>query len=186
MSGWSNEGKLNSRIYQCGHCGSRVASVTGWNSGSVARSIHICPNCNKPTYFEGPIRVPDATPGNEVASLPDDIDALYREARRCVSISAFTSSVLASRKLLAHIAVEKGAAPGGSFLDYVEHLSDAGYVPPGGRGWVDHIRKRGNEANHEIVLMRREDSEDLVTFLEMLLKFVYEFPAKVPTTPGNS
>jgi hypothetical protein len=67
-------------------------------------------------------------------------------------------------------------------ITYVKHLADSGYVPPNGKGWVDHIRKKGNEANHEIVLMTKADAEELIAFAEMLLKFIYEFPAKVPTT----
>jgi hypothetical protein len=55
-----------------------------------------------------------------------------------------------------------------------------GYVPPDGKGWVDHIRKKGNEATHEIALMTAADAEELISFVEMLLKFVYEFPARVP------
>jgi hypothetical protein len=46
---------------------------------------------------------------------------------------------------------------------------------------VDHIRTKGNEATHEIVLMTKADAEELIAFTEMLLKFVYEFPAKVPS-----
>jgi hypothetical protein len=70
----------------------------------------------------------------------------------------------------------------------VEHLTKSGFVPPNGRGWVDHIRQKGHEANHEIVLMSQKDAEDLVTFVEMLLKFVYEFPNRIPkpaTTGSN-
>jgi hypothetical protein len=82
-----------------------------------------------------------------------------------------------------NIAVAEGAPVGKSFLDYVEHLSAAGYVPPKGKGWVDHIRKKGNEATHEIVMMGAPDAQDLVTFTEMLLKFIYEFPTRVPKAP---
>jgi hypothetical protein len=53
-------------------------------------------------------------------------------------------------------------------------------VPPNGKGWVDHIRKKGNEATHEIVLMKKDDALELISFAEMLLKFIYEFPAQVP------
>lgn len=56
-----------------------------------------------------------------------------------------------------------------------------GYVPPNGKEWVDHIREKGNEATHEIQMMTREDAQDLITFLEMLLKFMYEFPVKMKT-----
>jgi hypothetical protein len=83
-----------------------------------------------------------------------------------------------------HIAVEKGASTGKSFLEYVEFLAQQNYVPPNGKGWVDYIRKKGNEANHEIKVMSSEDAADLITFLEMLLKFIYEFPAKVQPPPA--
>jgi hypothetical protein len=75
-----------------------------------------------------------------------------------------------------HLAVEKGAQHGQSFADYVTYLADQGYVPPDGRAWVDHIRKKGNDANHEIALMTKEEAEELISFLEMLLKFMFEFP----------
>jgi hypothetical protein len=49
---------------------------------------------------------------------------------------------------------------------------------------VDHIRKKGNEANHEIALMTRVDAEELLSFSEMLLKFIYEFPSRIPGARG--
>lgn len=79
-----------------------------------------------------------------------------------------------------HIAVAEGAEEGLSFVRYVEYLADKGYVPPHGIVWVDYIRKRGNEANHEITIMTYEDAKALVSFVEMLLRFIYEFPNLVP------
>lgn len=32
--------------------------------------------------------------------------------------------------------------------------------------------------------MQQADAVELITFVEMLLKFIYEFPAKVPTAPA--
>ena len=78
-----------------------------------------------------------------------------------------------------NIAVEKGDTPGKRFIVYVDYLAANHYIPPGGEEWVDHIRDKGNEATHEILLMNKEDAETLIEFTEMLLKFVYEFPAKV-------
>ena len=83
--------------------------------------------------------------------------------------------------MLMNIAVQQGAQEGLKFIDYVEHLASNGFIPPNGRGWVDHIRKKGNEATHEIALMTRSEAEELVTFSEMLLKFIYEFPSRVPS-----
>lgn len=78
-----------------------------------------------------------------------------------------------------HIAVAKGAEEGKNFVSYVEYLASKHYVPPDARPWVDHIRAKGNEANHQINIMPKEEAEELVSFLEMLLKVIYEFPAAV-------
>jgi len=79
-----------------------------------------------------------------------------------------------------NIAVSEGAKEGLRFIEYVDHLATKGFVPPNGRHWVDHIRKKGNEANHEITIMVNKDSQELLVFIEMLLKFIYEFPNLVP------
>ena len=78
-----------------------------------------------------------------------------------------------------HVAVDLGAKEGDSFFGYVDYLASEGYIPPNGREWVDEIRKRGNEANHEIVMASESDAMQLLDFIEMLLKFVYEFPSRI-------
>lgn len=180
---WQHVQAIHPRQYKCGHCDNKVGSDRGWTTSDQAPgalSIHICPLCFKPSIFISSQQLPGTSPGNDVASLPHDIEGLYQEARRAVAANAHTASVLACRKLLMNIAVAQGAAPNLSFLAYVDHLATAGFIPPNGRTWVDHIRKKGNEATHEIHLMTRSDAEELVTFSEMLLKFIYEFPLRVP------
>lgn len=105
------------------------------------------------------------------------VEQLYEEARRATASGCYTAAVLCCRKLLMHIAVAKDAPTGGNFVSYVEYLSEKHYVPPDAKDWVDHIRKRGNEANHEINMMKEPDAAELIAFVEMLLKLVYEFPA---------
>jgi len=82
--------------------------------------------------------------------------------------------------MLMNIAVHQGAKEGLKFIEYVEYLAANGFIPPNGKVWVDHIRRKGNEATHEISLMTEPDAETLVAFTEMLLKFIYEFPNRVP------
>jgi hypothetical protein len=96
-----------------------------------------------------------------------------------MTVKGVTGAVLLCRKILMNVAVSKGAAEGEQFIKYVEYLDAKGYVPPDGKKWVDHIRQKGNEATHEIKRMWQYDGEKLITFTEMLLRFVYEFPAKV-------
>lgn len=177
---WEKIHSIVSRAYTCGHCGNVVASAQGYTSNQTGYRIYACPHCTQPTYFTPDVQIPGVAPGNEVAELPSDIEALYKESRKCVADSSYTAAVLTCRKLLMNIGVAQGAKEGQRFIDYVEHLAANGYVPPNGQGWVDHIRKKGNEATHEIVLMAKEDAEELIVFTEMLLKFIYEFPSKVP------
>jgi len=178
---WPNPQNLNSRQFACGFCGNLVATTAGYhNSNFGGRWIYICPHCLEPTYFTKERQVPGVAPGQEVSHLPAEVNALYKEARYCVAASCYTAAVLVARKLLMHIGVAQGAQPNQSFLAYVDHLANAGYVPPNGKHWVDHIRKKGNEATHEIVLMSQSDAEELLSFLSMLLIFIYEFPNRVP------
>lgn len=185
MSGWRNQESQSSRRFRCGHCGEYVSSDRGYHTDNVAPPAYIflCHHCGRPTYFdndEPETQVPGALYGAEVLDISDpQVGDLYNEARRCIASRSYTSSVLACRKLLMHIAVDQGAAPGERFVKYVEYLSDHHYVPPGAKGWVDHIRQKGNEANHEIVIMTEDEAKDLIKFSEMLLKMIYEFPASV-------
>ena len=178
---WHNEEQMSSIEYRCGYCGNIVATRSGFSSKEGRARIYICPHCDKPTYFEGGgLQVPGVAPGNEVHNLPDELETMYRDARNCVSVSAFTAAVLACRKLLMNIAVQQGAKEGKNFLFYVDYLANSGFVPPNARGWVDHVKKKGDEATHEIAIMAKLDAEELILFSELLLKFIYEFPSKVP------
>jgi hypothetical protein len=75
-----------------------------------------------------------------------------------------------------NISVTRGAKVGMSFSEYVDYLDKERLVPPDNKEWLEHIRGKGNDATHEIASMSRADAEELITFLEMLLKFIYEFP----------
>lgn len=184
---WINSSTLDSQSYICGHCNHPLASNQGYaandlQSPFVRGYIYICHHCQCPTFFikergSQVAQAPSPAFGDSIKHLPTGIDSLYNEARNCLKENASTASILCSRKLLMNIAVSKGAGEGQNFIDYVNYLSDKGYVPPDGKEWVDHIRSKGNEATHEIKIMSRADAEELITFLEMLLKFIYEFPA---------
>lgn len=117
--------------------------------------------------------------GRDIKSLKDDIEHIYAEARASTKVGAYTACVLLCRKLLMHIAVEKGAQPGLGFVEYVDYLAAHHWVPPNGTAWVDQIRKKGNDANHKIVIMDQAAAAEILSFVEMLLIFMYEFPARL-------
>ena len=183
---WNQIGTHSSKSYVCGHCNKQLASEKAYYAileatGHPGGYLYICHHCSKPTFFNfDGAQTPGSSFGNDVNDINDKVvEELYNEARRCYSANAFTSVVLACRKLLMHIAVSKGADEGLKFIEYVEFLSSNNYIPPDAKDWVDQIRSKGNEATHEIVIMKKEDAEDLLSFIEMLLKIIYEFPANI-------
>lgn len=183
---WEGEARLALRSFICGHsgCGKNVGAEKGWhhvNSATrrIDAQIYVCPSCKKPNYFEdNGTQVPGIALGNQVKSLPENIETLWEEIRNCCSCGAYISAVLAGRTMLMHIAVEQGAKAGLSFIEYVDYLVSNHYAPPNSKDWVDSIRKHGNEATHEIVTKSKDDASEIVSFLEMLLRFIYEFPAR--------
>ena len=196
---WKKTETIRRVRYICGYCGTDTTPSIGWysdayNEGAVFQGyIAICNNCNQPSFVD--VRqsdflirsiTPSAKMGKEIEGLPDDVATLYDEARKCSSASAYTAAVLTCRKILMHVAVEKGASSNKGFFEYVQYLADKNYIHSDGHDWVDYIRTKSNEANHEIQVMVKEDAEDLITFTEMLLRLVYEFKnrlAKKSVTP---
>lgn len=191
---WSNTiVSVSNFSYVCGYCGTNSGPSKGYDCSSQLRQngttkttkhggVYICPQCNKPTFITQTgekVQVPGPKLGDDIEFLPLDIEQLYNEARSCVSVNAYTASILSCRKLLMNTAVSKGAQVGKSFAYYVNFLSDKHFIPPGSDEWVDHIRNKGNEATHEIPSMSKDDAIELLDFTEMLLRFVYEMPGKM-------
>jgi hypothetical protein len=122
--------------------------------------------------------VPLYPAGEDVAGLPSDIEAAYQEARECASVSAYTACELVCRKILMHVAVDKGAAEKLTFAKYLEHLANVGYVTPPMVKWVDRIRDRGNAATHELPRTSKEHGLDTLAFTAQLLKLIYKMDYK--------
>ena len=185
---WHQIQSVGSKAYTCGYCSHPLSSEKAYFAdlppvGNIARRayIYICHFCGKPIFFDPDgVQTPGPIYGQEIPGIADEkIQKLYNEARRCIGANAPTSAILACRKLLMHIAVEKGATPNLKFIEYVEYLSTKGYIPPDSKEWVDEIREKGNEATHEIVIMSDNDAKDLIQLTEMLLKIIYQFPSEI-------
>jgi hypothetical protein len=191
IQAWYQVTQMDEKKWVCGHCGSSVAGNLGYyrneqSPGSPinqtelkkqsVRRIVICPSCEHPTYLNGEQQTPGVAYGRAIKHLPPELDAVYTQARNCMSVGGYVPVVLAARTILMHIAVEQGAAEGQNFTDYVNHLVNGNFVPPGANKWVDHVRVKGNAATHRVALMGREDAERVLKFVEMILMFLYEYP----------
>lgn len=184
--GWRGASQLDRTSWECGYCNRSVGGNVGFarEHDRTDKAVYICPYCENPSAFiveeDGLMhQYPAPVRGHEVEGLPASVGALYSEIRRCVQYTAYTSAVLSMRKLLMHVAVDKGAEEGRPFLYYIDYLDAEHWIPPSGRDWVDAIRKGGNEAAHEIAVADAGKAGRLLDFVEMLLRIVYEFPGKI-------
>lgn len=142
--------------------------------------IYICIGCGQPTYFIGSEQTPGPVLGSRVVSgVPEAVNQIYEEARMCTTVNAFTACVLTCRILLTHLAVERGAGKSITFRQAVDYLIDNEDIPKNSREWVDFVRLEGNRANHELVLMAREEARQILSLVEMALCLIYEYPARI-------
>jgi hypothetical protein len=116
-------------------------------------------------------------PGANLLGLPEDVGRAYGEARSTASVNAWTATEMMCRKILMHVAVDKGAKDGQTFAGYLTYLQEKGFVSPVMSGWVDLIRKHGNEAVHELPEVTEDRGRSTLMFTEQLLRTTYEMDA---------
>ncbi len=159
----------------CPHCGkvcsaAVIARTQKWPYVTWVR----CPGCLFGAVINGDTVSPARGAGEEVEGLPEDVEQAYNEARRNISASAYTSAELMCRKILMHVAVNKGAKEGDTFAEYLSFLESQGFVTPPMKPWVDLIRKRGNIATHELPASSKREALGTLSFTTQLLRSIYE------------
>jgi hypothetical protein len=181
---WKDTQHIEAFRMRCAYCDHEVGAHEAYVGprgvvNSIAAVIYICPVCHGPNAYAWTTygRYPEPVPGSAVPELPEEIATLYREIRVAIGAKAPTAAVLTARTLLMHVAVDKGADAGKPFQAYVDWLDGQGYIPPGGKPVVDHIRKTGNSAGHTVTLATDEEARRVLKVVEMLLRNMYEFPA---------
>lgn len=179
---------------QCPHCGARhllvVTRSVVWPQGQTSPSLDeegprwfLCPACRKASVWQDGRVQPGSRPLRTPGGLPADDAAVWEEIRSCLGIGAYTATVMLCRKLLLHVAVEKGLpkkdarnrAPG--YMEAVKHLQQVGVITAGMRSWIDSIKDIGNEANHEVAPTSGEQARSVATCTEQLLILAYEMEA---------
>jgi len=178
--------------FQCGHCGTKGVPSQSFillrpdGTGQAGRPLTcmlICPACFKPTHISDwsngrPTRqIPGILVGDDVQHLPPDVEAVYGEARKAMTVEAYTGAAHLCRKILMNVAVSQGAKEKETFQVYVDYLEQNHYFPKGSMKWVDHIRHKGNDAAHHLGPVSKADAVELINFVDVLLKQVFEFPA---------
>ena len=177
-SGWKNTTPLASLPFICWNCNNQVASDIGYEPriGNYKKRIYICPHCRAPMLLDNEskqILIP--LPGIEIKKLPENIEPIYSEIRKCMQVGCFNGAIMLMRKLIMHIAVEEGDSEGKKFIEYINYLCDEGVVPKKSKSKADSVRELGNSANHEVENRTKEEAQNCFEFIELLLKVNYEF-----------
>lgn len=165
------------RSYTCGHCGREtsgaVIAYVPQERGGHTLWLQ-CTACGLGSVWNHGEIIPGATFGPVIEGLPGDVENAYQEARRCIMVAAYNGSVLICRKILMHIAVDKGAKAGDGFGAYIAFLISEGYITPSMKRWVELIQKNGNLATHQLPAPDRDTAESTLMFTAELLRVIYE------------
>lgn len=194
-----NNEAIDERVtWFCPNCENRVGGVRGWrllkegqhSSSAPAGWVAACNVCKFPTFICYGEQFPGIPFGRALDHLPADVEAIYNEARRCCSVNAYSAAVMLCRKLIMHLAhsLSDPEAPLGdlSFAKYIEWLEANQHIPKKGRVWVDWIRSRGNQENHELVRASSQEADRMISFVHALLLWNYVLEAEYQESSTTS
>jgi hypothetical protein len=194
-------GDMTTLPITCGHCGRAVGAEIVYDSvmwGNVSGSTYVpqpsaslwlrCPHCG-----EGSVRTrnsgviyPVPRPGRTLEHLPAEMVWAWEEARSAYSVGAYTAAEMMCRKILMHVAEDKGLAEvGSSFVSCMDALHAAGFITKGLEAVVDQVRGRGNLANRHLPPSSEQESHVTLMITQHLMEAVYELPgiAAAPAQP---
>jgi len=183
---WVNLKKrdISAKTITCPYCNVKVQAesntrIVDSETGAIKYHIHKCPECFMPVIIglDGKI-IPQSQvlPFDDVRFLPENINKLYIECRKCYLNECYHSVIMVSRTLLMHVAVDKGDIAGKSFAQYITYLETNGFIGSQNKEWVDKIRTIGNKYVHELDHATAEDAEKVILFIKQLLGNLYEMP----------
>lgn len=179
----------------CAHCGvptnhAVIAFVYATRDIQWIR----CGTCKRGAVIQFGQQYPAVSALRTPNGLPDDATAgLWEDIRKCYGVRAWGAVVMLCRKMVFHVAVDKGLAPKNAkgwapkFAEALQHIEDEGHITKQMRDWTNRIVEIGNEANHEIPAITEKQAEDVAAYTLQLLTLVYAIPALAdqtdPATP---
>jgi hypothetical protein len=172
--------------FLCGACGEStngrvIACMTRSLDGADVFWCHCSCQREEPTLIVAKgtstvSQLPLAQAFHASTSWPGDLQRLFDEAAKAFAAGAYTASAMAARKVLMACACEKGAKEGENFLDYVTHITDKVLLYPPAKASIDRIRTIGNEANHKVAFVSRDDAQRALEIVRYMLNTIYALP----------
>ncbi len=111
--------------------------------------------------------------------LPDNIHNFYSQALSSLRAENFDSASMMSRKVLEVSVKNIHPESKGSLYKRIEALENEGIITSDLKTWAHIIREDGNESAHEEEPVTREFAEELISFTELFLLYVFTMPGMV-------
>lgn len=172
--------------YDCGACGQSTNGrvicevFRRRDNATIQWALCSCPR-EEPSVLilqEAKIarQFPDLREFQAEEAWPEDVRRLYDEAAMSFAAGAYTASAMVARKALMVCACLEGACEGESFVRYVDYVVDRVVPVPRVRPAIDRIRTIGNEANHSVAFVGRDEAKVAMQILTYLLNAAYSLP----------
>ena len=174
----------SSKTFCCPYCGVHASALAESrivvpDTGAILYHVFTCPTCQMPVSIgqNGKVLPPSQVlEFEDVQCLPDTIATLYNECRLCYTHESYYATVLLARTMLMYIATDRSAPANKPFVTYINFLEEKQFITPHIKPWVDRLRTLGNHYVHDVTNATKEEAARAVTFIQYLLKTVYELP----------
>lgn len=163
---------LNFDTLKCGNCGGYElvmwsASQHGGSHGM--HDYHVLP---------WPLKV-----GNGSDNWPDNIRRFWRQAHDSLNNHNYDATAVMARSALQAV-MRSQKATGKDLYGEIEDLATKGIIPTVIQEWAHEVRQLAKPAAHpgkdeEDEETSAEDAEDIVKFLDYLLEYTYDVPARI-------
>lgn len=190
-----DEGRLfktaTTEPYTCGYCGHSVHArilaktyapfmTTMGMTDQLADVICLC-ECGRITTIHkdviSDIQVPEPKPYKSDKKWDAGVAALFDEAADCFTRNAYTATAMLCRRILMVLACNKKAEPGLRFVQYVDYLAEEVFKDERAHETLTDIKDIGNEANHELEDVSRDEGLFVLEATFHLLNSVYSLPS---------
>ena len=117
--------------------------------------------------------------------VPIQIATVFQEAVRAMHAECPRASAVMARRTLEAITADKGETKG-RLADRLNNLAEKGVLIPTLAAWSKEVRLVGNTGAHfdPISSVSPKDTEDLISFVQELLRYLYELPADLSRRRG--
>lgn len=153
----------NWTVGKCQSCASPSLLISEWDQGEWSSGW----SPRRQVWPETARSLPGA--------VPKPIRDTYDEAQRCLTVSSYTGAALLARRVVEGICAHLNAQ-GRTLHDKLQFLKDDGVLDERLHQWSSLVKDIGNEGAHDTSdLVTREDAEEVLSFVEALLDYLYVY-----------